>query len=71
MNKNHNNIALSDMMCFICQDYFCLPYTTSCGHTFCKYCLDEYFLYAKVMIEVSRSVLVAQLRSEENQFTES
>jgi len=47
MNKNAS-IALSDMLCFICQDYFCIPYTAQCGHSFCKYCLDEYLLYAKV-----------------------
>jgi len=41
-------ITASDLICFICQDYFCRPYTACCGHSFCQLCLEEYLLIAEV-----------------------
>uniref|UniRef100_A0A0G4HDE7 E3 ubiquitin-protein ligase CHFR n=1 Tax=Chromera velia CCMP2878 TaxID=1169474 RepID=A0A0G4HDE7_9ALVE len=31
----------SELQCSICWDYFHLPVTLGCGHTFCKYCITD------------------------------
>jgi hypothetical protein len=43
-------ITGSDMICFICQDFFCRPYTVACGHSFCHLCIEEYFLFVEVAL---------------------
>ena len=36
---------LGGLFCSICLDYFVKPVITKCGHSFCEYCIEEYFLH--------------------------
>lgn len=38
-NCNNTNNINEELKCSICREYFKIPTSLSCGHTFCKYCI--------------------------------
>lgn len=45
-----NDAKVQELLCFLCQDFYVKPCTALCGHTFCSICLDEYLIYADVIL---------------------
>lgn len=54
---------LGGVLCSICLDYMVKPVTTKCGHSFCEYCLDEYFLLMDVFDDTNRHVQCVRSKS--------
>ncbi|CUV07318.1 unnamed protein product [Cryptosporidium hominis] len=46
-STNISNKILSEFTCPVCLDYYMLPVTIPCGHTFCRYCITHNRLLGK------------------------
>lgn len=46
-NTSISNKILSEFTCPVCLDYYILPVTIPCGHTFCRYCITHNRLLGK------------------------
>ena len=56
--------SFGGLCCPVCFNYLLKPVTSICGHSFCEYCLDEYFLVLEVIKKLFRPVQCVKKQSE-------
>ena len=55
LSDTQKRVVSKELCCSFCLNMFVRPVTLNCGHTFCQYCLQSYFLRNNLSCGICRS----------------